>query len=473
MAGNRMVLISDEKALTQYQAAKEETLSLYDAIYDFGFKETLGPENVYSGALTHKRILRGLPAPQILSESALRSVEAHFLKYISENCTSAVKEDGITVKAEVFHMMRSVSLDVSLCTFVGDSFAREVLDKKDKFRERFLEYQDLIEDATAQATVLPRVLSSRILNKVRILRAGLVAEIVAALEKSCLSIKGSEVSAEGKEAVTEFFRQMIEEAGKGPSDYETENTKPKLNGIPTVHRIAEYIIGLLFAAHKNVAITSAQVVIMLLEHPDAKLRVLKELSSLRKGGQDESKSKLSSSSPLAFLEGDLRVEDLNRLHFLDKCIQETLRLIQHSIGSMRKVRSNKGFHFRTSDGRKLNVPRSYYVGVTNAVIGREKFFASPENFDPDAHFKRDERGKLTPLVEGRDRHSHIPFSGGIHLCPGFSVAPLLIKALVVEWFRLAADSGDIEKPVPKLNFERATVAQRDGPCYLIFRHQER
>jgi len=103
------------------------------------------------------------------------------------------------------------------------------------------------------------------------------------------------------------------------------------------------------------------------------------------------------------------------------CLYETLRLTQHAIGSIRKVRSETGFHITTSDGRRLVVPKGHYVGSAHILIGRQAAFQCPDRFDPDQHFRRDEstRNKTVPLTVGGTsrRHVYSPFSRGCSCLP--------------------------------------------------------
>ena len=57
--------------------------------------------------------------------------------------------------------------------------------------------------------------------------------------------------------------------------------------------------------------------------------------------------------------------------FLDSCLNETLRLTQHTIGSMRKVKS-AGVYVRLRSGHHVCVPRGYYVGAAHALMGRRE-----------------------------------------------------------------------------------------------------
>jgi len=259
-----------------------------------------------------------------------------------------------------------------------------------------------------------------------------------------------------------YFKHLVDEAKKGASEDEAkqradDSSAKKLQSVSD--RVAEYIIGLLFAAHKNVAITTAQVVVMLLTHPKALDKVREELRR--------------STTPTSSASGrrEMKADDLvGGMPYLELCVHEALRLTQHSIGSMRKVRCREGFRLVTSEGRALRIPQGYYVGAAHALIGRAGFFENAGRFDPEAHFRTNRAGKVVPKTSAeRAKNSHVPFSGGVHACPGSTVAIILIKALVASWLQLTGDSCAIQQPVPDLDYERATIAQRKGPCLLTFR----
>lgn len=82
-----------------------------------------------------------------------------------------------------------------------------------------------------------------------------------------------------------------------------------------LRQAAEYVLGLLFAAHKNLAICSSQVICFLLENGDYRARVMAEVLAAK-----------SASEHMAALEN---------------AIEETLRLCAHSLGAIRKARGRK------------------------------------------------------------------------------------------------------------------------------------
>mmetsp|Transcript_26402 Transcript_26402/g.63693 ORF Transcript_26402/g.63693 Transcript_26402/m.63693 type:complete len:324 (+) Transcript_26402:182-1153(+) len=292
---------------------------------------------------------------------------------------------------EMFKLMRVVSLEVAMRSLLGDSVVESL---SQEFMQKFMDFQDLVEDATAKATVLPRFMASGILADVRKKREGLVDELVGMLGQC------------DEKDFAPYMKVLVGEAAKGPSQDEENEQKGEVSEdrkCSVQHRTAQYVIGLLFAAHKNIAITSAQLMIMLIENKTARARVLEEVGSI-----DESK---------------MTVEILReKTPFLDMCLYETLRLTQHAIGSIRKVRcSETGFHITTSDGRRLVVPKGHYVGSAHILIGRQAAFQCPDRFDPDQHFRRDEstRNKTVPLTVGGTsrRHVYSPFSRGCSCLP--------------------------------------------------------
>lgn len=434
LAGARIVLLSDQAALGQYWSAREDTLSLYDAVFDFGFRETLGAASVYSGSAVHRRLVR--------SASARAPLDA-FVASCVPLARRAFLSHAKSGRAEAFNLMRSVALDVTIRALVGPSFLERV---GPKFSSRFMQFQDSVEDATAKAMVLPRVAARGTLSAVTRARAALVSEMAAAI-RGC-----------SQESMAPYMRGLLREANQGASAdevRETRQSKRTKNIESSEDRAAEYIIGLLFAAHKNVAITSAQLTVLLLSHPDMLRRVIAEAEKAK-----QSASKDDSKCSDGEKEGGWMRDSVP---FLDSCLNETLRLTQHTIGSMRKVKSAGGWRVRLRSGHHVCVPRGYYVGAAHALMGRREggAFAQPDKFDPDGHFG-------APMPRSVLRGCHVPFSAGVHACPGATVAPLLIKCLVLCWFRLTGETCTLEGGLPDLDYERATIAQRKGGCFMRF-----
>mmetsp|Transcript_12920 Transcript_12920/g.20435 ORF Transcript_12920/g.20435 Transcript_12920/m.20435 type:complete len:278 (-) Transcript_12920:81-914(-) len=182
LTGNKMVLVIDDKALSQYHSAKESSLSLYDAVYDFGFRFSLGPANIYTASATHKRIARILSTSENLSDfikHASGMMRGSFLHYINQTAQQTASSSESTIEA--FKLMRIVALDISIRAFLGKFFFEKA--SKD-FISRFIKFEDIVEENTAKSSLLPEFLARGINNKVKAARANLVQEIAKVVKQS-------------------------------------------------------------------------------------------------------------------------------------------------------------------------------------------------------------------------------------------------------------------------------------------------
>jgi cytochrome P450 len=107
-------------------------------------------------------------------------------------------------------------------------------------------------------------------------------------------------------------------------------------------------------------------------------------------------------------------------------------------------------------GSRYTLPPGAYVGSAHILVSLDDaHFSSPERFDPD-RYQTLPRAWPSPWI---------PFSAGVHGCPGQRLALDLIgemvAAVLVRRPRLRAAG-----PIPALSFVRATLAQRTQPCWL-------
>jgi len=116
-----------------------------------------------------------------------------------------------------------------------------------------------------------------------------------------------------------------------------------------------------------------------------------------------------------------------------------------------------GFSLETG-GRKFHVPFGEYVALSHSVPNRDPAtFPDPEAFVP-------ERFSAAATF---DDYQLTTFSHGRHACPGRSYA-MRLMGLVLEEILSRYDVTS-SKPFPAVSFERATLAQRAGPCPLHYR----
>ncbi len=97
-----------------------------------------------------------------------------------------------------------------------------------------------------------------------------------------------------------------------------------------------------------------------------------------------------------------------------------------------------------------------YVAVSHILPNlNEELFPGATEFSPERH-----------LECQFDEYQLTTFSHGLHKCPGERLATVLIRLVVgsiLRKFDVAAPGG-----IPPLSFDRATLAQRAGPCWATF-----
>lgn len=153
------------------------------------------------------------------------------------------------------------------------------------------------------------------------------------------------------------------------------------------------------------------------------------------------------------------MERLQSLPFLDCCVRETLRLISHPMGTMRKARQPIEFKIEET-GEIFYVPAGKFVGIPHNLVTTDgSFYSNPKKFDP-FRFERQEH-RNAPFC-------FIPFSGGRHACPGKNFALLAMKSVLLQWIYNYSSTLQTN-PLPDLNFRGGgNVATRKGPCMVQF-----
>jgi len=282
---------------------------------------------------------------------------------------------------------------------LGVFVSAEVLERTPAWADAYARFQDRLERAIARALVLPRWIGDPLLLRP-------VERARAGLVHSLASVLRS------AEQPAPYLVQLRHALGEDSNAL----------------RQSEVAIGLLFAAYKNPSIGAAQTLLMLLSHPRWLELVRAELDGCRG-----------------------KFPNLRELPHLDGAIRETLRLCALTIGSLRRVTARPfvlGEH---------TLPVGRFVGASHILMSmRKDAWPEPETFDPARFFA--ERPRL-PVVP----NAWLPFSSGVHGCPGYRVALDFIACLVaatLDRFPALRLAG----PLPRLDFERATLAQRARPC---------
>ena len=201
---------------------------------------------------------------------------------------------------------------------------------------------------------------------------------------------------------------------------------------PRSSHIATIMCSLLFAGAKNPAIGCAQTLLDVLDtekcSDELREKVMKEAS-----GQVES------------------FERKNQNGLIHLCLKETLRLSSHSIGGIRKVMKSSGYRLGS-----YWVPPNTYIACSHI---------SP-HLDPVWGSDYAEWNPERDLLPTADDYTYTAFSHGVHRCPGRDFAYVLMEAILAVLF----DQYELKAvQLYPYNFERATLAQRDGPCSISYK----
>jgi cytochrome P450 len=415
MSGKHMIVACGPRTQRIVASSPESIMSAREAIADIGFEETLGYLNVYQGTDLHKGIVKGLWHSNGDTQ-VTGFIQAVRNSLTMESASSSTPKSG-NKKVEFLSFVRRVILRASIERFIGSSF----LDGWDDFSfiEVFMKFQDDLEDVTAKAAVMPQIIASPLLlSPLKRRRLNLQKVISKRLQTIC-SI-GDDTTASKQHRG--FWLAEIKDS------YHPDE-------------IAELIIGLLFAAHKNPAIGTAQSYLMLCELATPEQR---------KKCADEAKAILSNPNYEILQKS---CPTLNRL-----CL-ESLRLTAHSIGAVRTAKQS------FSVGEKFTIPKGATVALTHISSSlNTKYWNDPNAFDIDVESKN----RSQELYD--NDYIFSVFSHGVHKCPGQKFAKVMLKltvAILLHEYKIT-----LPESIPPLCFERATLAQRAGPVEVTISKNE-
>ncbi len=447
LAGKRMVVVGpDREATRRVASAPESVLSARQAVLDIGFAETLGRLNVQVGTDLHKRIVKqafgasggkrladelggGMGSEVPLMHAALgRAIRARL-------GPPADGERGRWVVVDdLLALVRFAVLRASVERLLGPAVLEAA---GDGFCDAFMRFQDAVEDATAKAAVLPRWLAlPLVLWPTARMRAGVRSMLAAAIARAVASHASHASPASGGPGggIGPWVRALVVDDGRTAAD------------------AAELCCGLLFAAHKNPAIGAAQAVLMSLGGPpDALEAVRAEAAALR---DEPTEARLAQCDALR------------------RASLEALRLCAHTIGAVRTVVDRAGYELTLGADDAGRAPPSYLVpcGATIALAHVPThrdcsiWGAGVERFDPG---RPEWSSPSAP-----DDLKFTTFSQGLHRCPGERLALLVMRCALGQ---LLCGGFETEllaaHPVPPLDFERATLAQRAGKVRVRVRER--
>jgi cytochrome P450 len=427
LAGKRMVVIGPSReAIRQATIAPESVLSARQAVADIGFNETLGPLNVFKGTDLHKRWLKetfGGGSGGALNDEIAPMWDALASALRTEAATSATQDAGYwshgapATIADLFGFVRRTVLRCQCERLLGSAVLLAAGDGA--FIECFMAFQDSVEDATAKAAVLPRLVSlPLVLWPSALRRYRIVRRLTAAIkdaERAAAPGEGNHGSwlAFARSAVlSRFSKTPVREA-----------------------EAAELAVGLLFASHKNPAIGAAQAVCTLMELGEGHPTVV------------------SAREEASRLAADPSAKSLDECHTIQRVLLETLRLGAHAIGAVRTVAAPCGF---VIDGR-FWVGKGETIALSHIAVHRHRasWGEDCEKFR-EGRPQYDAPGRAGALL---DDLSFTTFSQGLHKCPGEKLALRTMECVIAQL--LLRRVGPVG-PLPPVSFERATLAQRGG-----------
>ena len=391
LAGKHMFIVADTEAQKLVSKAPERILSARQAVADIGFNETLGTLNVYQGTDIHKGIVKA-----VWQKDPIDHVEG-WVESLRSSLEMETSRGGKN-DFELFQLIRRVMLRSSIDRMVSPDFLHGFSD----FLDDFMDFQDRLEDVTAKAVILPRWLS--------------LPALLMPLKRR-------------RERMQVTIAKRLDELLASPSPrlgFWLVELHPKYS----TQDIAEYIVGLLFAVHKNVAIGASQMYVMLFEH----------CSSIE---QDE----IRTDANRLLLDVAGRWND--KATSLYKLCLETLRLTAHSIGSVRTAKEP----FEVQLGEKSYIfPMGASIGMTHITLSLQPALwgETAARLDLKAH----------ALEKYQDEYHFSTFSNGLHRCPGQQLAVVILQLTVA--MLLVEYEVVLPPQLPPVSFERPTLAQREG-----------
>ena len=422
LAGRRMIVVgSDRRAHHQVAHSAESVLSARQAVAEIGFEYTLGSRSVFRGTDFHKRCLKNDEMRSCWMNGGVmvaRELATALEVELARNKKDAHPEkDGRVHIADLFDFFRRCFMRTTLNGMVGSCILESFEDNGNEFITLMMSFQDQIEDATAKGAVLPRFLA-----------IPLVWQPVARARER--------LQAAMAERISKAAAVHNDPRAWGPWLRTFESSSQM-----ELDEISELIVGLIFAAHKNPAIGSAQSLCYLLGEGSAE-----ELQLAR----DEAKALLRLDTE-KLTQQDVAPNPKTIPH----CVLETARLCAHSIGSVRQA--TRSMVLETDDGSCYTVEQGETVCVSHLVQTTD-----PKYWGTDALEYRPKR--FTEVVPpGNEARLFTTFSAGVHKCPGEKLALTMMEtmlALVLE------RDPKMEGAMPPLSFERATLAQRAGPVAI-------
>jgi cytochrome P450 len=423
MAGRRMIVIgSDRVAMKQAATQPTSVFSSRRAVAEIGFEYTLGPINVYQGTDWHKSILKNRVMGENFQKKFLPSIytalDNALQQELNQNSKNEMDKDDFVEFPDLFKLVRRCFLRAILDAFVSP----RLLEEEPALLEELMIFQDMVEDSTAKAAILPRVLALPAClwrtQKARGVLVNRLSRIISSIWE------------------TKYKSSL----GPWMQTYVEDKTPPE--------DAADHIIGLVFSAHKNPAIGTSQCLCF----------IVSELSNTQQEEARAEAQKLCNYLVPSQAGKPTLMKALLEAKTLRSSVLETLRLTAHTLGALRYV--EKSVQLKTTGGETYHIPQGETVAIAHHSMHVESSIwgNDAEKFSIQRNeWKSDEREDLGIPV---DRYKFTAFSNGVHKCPGEKIALAMMEMLVA---LLLVQGAQIVGELPPISFERATLAQRDGP----------
>jgi len=419
LAGRIMIVIgSSPEAMRHVATLPSSVMSSEKAIAELGFEYTLGKTNVFKGTAWHKRILKD----EIMSVSKFestflpnaraeisRSLHKEIKRYESQS------HERTVFIPDLFTFVRRCILRAMMNQLVGLSIDDN--DEEEILLDEIMKFQDCVEDATAKAAVMSKLLARPlVLRPVEKKRQKLEVLIAAYIE--AVWNKNPKREMMGPWLQT-FYDEKI-----------------------SSQEAATLVIGLMFAAHKNPAIGAAQ-----------------SFCYLHSEGSKSDLNKAQLEARKFLQHSDCSIATLLQAKTLRCYILETLRVTSHTLGGVRKACED--VVVRNGSGEYM-IPKGSTVVISHIAPHRNfdiwKGSKCAEDFDPH-RIEWNKSSPTTTIGNPVDNYKMTAFSHGINKCPGEKLALSLIQIV----FALLIDKKvAIVGTVPDVSFERATLAQRSN-----------
>ncbi|KAL3912331.1 MAG: hypothetical protein SGILL_006925, partial [Bacillariaceae sp.] len=306
------IIISSNSIQRQLATMPESILSAKQAVADIGFEQTLGALNVYEGTTLHKGIIKGHLLLGNGNNGSRDAMVAQWTRSIQEAMRHETSSSSPS-ECEFLDWMRRVMLRTTLDVMVGKDFLQMERDPSHKVDEvdfllTFMAFQDTLEDVTAKAVVLPRPIALNFFLRPLERRREKLQKVI---EKRLNNMQHRQKkSVNGNGCFGFWLREVLNDDKK----YSLAN-------------ISEFIVGLLFAAHKNPAIGAAQSYLFLRESSN-------ENNSLLETSQKEARQFLSRPT------WEQVVSAGSNYTILQSVCLESLRVTAHSIGAVRTAKQD-------------------------------------------------------------------------------------------------------------------------------------